>query len=150
MKAGVPGWIRVAVSPVAKSVALATPKSITRGPVGASSTLLGLRSRWTTPAAWMATRAPATPTASDSSAEAGMGPCLATASCRSLPSTYSLAMYGTVPSRSASSTWAVENPATRPAASASRRNRSRSSGSSATSSWSTLTATRRPFGAWPR
>jgi hypothetical protein len=45
----------------AASAARAIPKSITRGPSGASSTLDGLRSRCITPAAWMACNASATP-----------------------------------------------------------------------------------------
>ena len=92
MKAGVPGWRRVMVSPVPKSMARAIPKSITRGPTLDSSTLLGLRSRWTTPAAWIELSAPAIPTASASRLDGGSGPLSATTSYRVGPSTYSLTM----------------------------------------------------------
>src|SRR5690606_41968203 len=49
--------------PTGRSSDLAMPKSITFGLPGASSTLLGLRSRWITPAPWIAVSATATPTA---------------------------------------------------------------------------------------
>ena len=49
--------------PLVASSARAMPKSITLGLPGASSTLRGLRSRWITPAPWMAVSAVATPIA---------------------------------------------------------------------------------------
>jgi len=58
-----------------------------RGPSGASSTLDGLRSRWMTPAAWIAFRPSASPAASASSAPTGNGPCSSTASDSDAPGT---------------------------------------------------------------
>nr|BFE58616.1 hypothetical protein GCM10020063_031420 [Dactylosporangium thailandense] len=52
----------------------ATPKSMTFGPNGESSTLRGLRSACTSPTAWMAVSAAATPTATASTCPAS-GPC---------------------------------------------------------------------------
>src|SRR6201993_4657078 len=62
-----------AVSTVPSS-ARAMPKSITRGPSAASSTLPGLRSRCTRPQAWMARSASASPAASLSAASSGSAP----------------------------------------------------------------------------
>ena len=70
---GEPTIMPLRVSAVASS-ARAIPKSITRGPSGASSTLDGLRSRCTTPAAWMACRASATPAISRNTIASGIGP----------------------------------------------------------------------------
>ncbi|MCK2220194.1 hypothetical protein MF672_041310 [Actinomadura sp. ATCC 31491] len=121
----------------------ATPKSITRGPSGPSSTLSGLRSRWTTPASWMAARAVAIAVASRCSSP----PARTRRAARRLgPSTYSLTRYGRGPSRSTASTRAVQNDATRCAAAASLAIRARSSGSPAGSPRSTFTATRTPSG----
>ena len=50
MYAGVPAAPRVTVS-CTRSAALATPKSITRGPSGATSTFDGFTSRCSSPAA---------------------------------------------------------------------------------------------------
>ena len=69
------------------SSARAIPKSITLGPSGASSTLDGLRSRCTTPAAWMAWRASAIPATSRKAIASGIGPWPVTASCRDGPGT---------------------------------------------------------------
>ena len=63
------------------------PKSMTRGPSSASSTFDGLRSRCTTPAAWIALRLSARPAASVSSAPVGSGPCAFIASCNDGPGT---------------------------------------------------------------
>nr|BFE85410.1 hypothetical protein GCM10020093_080110 [Planobispora longispora] len=52
----------------------AMPKSTTRGPSGPSSTLAGLKSRWTIPAPWIAARAVAVPIASRSRSRAPSGP----------------------------------------------------------------------------
>ncbi|MCK2217717.1 hypothetical protein MF672_028565 [Actinomadura sp. ATCC 31491] len=65
------------------------PKSITRGPSGPSSTLLGLKSRCTTPASWMAPRAVAVAIASRISAAPRSGPSAVTRCCNEGPSTYS-------------------------------------------------------------
>ena len=56
------------------STAREMPKSMTRGPSSAISTFDGLRSRCTTPAAWIALRLSARPAASVSSDPAGNGP----------------------------------------------------------------------------
>ncbi len=86
MNWGEPTIMPVRVSDVASS-ARAIPKSITRGPSGARITLDGLRSRCTTPAAWMAWRASATPAISRKTMASGIGPCPATACCRDGPGT---------------------------------------------------------------
>jgi hypothetical protein len=61
------------------------PKSITRGPSSGSRTFEGFRSRWTTPAAWMATRLSASPAVSHSTLSTGSGPLLFTASASDGP-----------------------------------------------------------------
>ena len=63
MNPGEPTTSPVCVSAVA-STAREIPKSITRGPSSASSTFAGLRSRCTTPAAWIALSPSASPAAS--------------------------------------------------------------------------------------
>ena len=73
MKPGVPNTTPAAVSEV-PSAARAMPKSITRGPSVASSTLAGLRSRCTTPQAWIACSASTSPASSGHSACSGNGP----------------------------------------------------------------------------
>ena len=80
----------VAVLAALASSARAIPKSITLGPKYDSSTLLGLRSRWTTPAPWMAVRAAAIPTASPARSVAGSRPLAAIARSSRTPSTYSV------------------------------------------------------------
>nr|BFE85526.1 hypothetical protein GCM10020093_081270 [Planobispora longispora] len=62
MYAGVPTTPLVTV--IAESSARAMPKSMTRGPSGPRSTLLGLKSRCTIPARWIAASAVTVPTAS--------------------------------------------------------------------------------------
>jgi hypothetical protein len=62
------------------------PKSITLGPTRDRRTLLGLRSRWTTPAAWMPLRAAAMPMARLSSVELRIGPSWSRAAVRVGPS----------------------------------------------------------------
>ena len=106
--------------------------------------MLGLRSRCTTPAPWMAVRAAAIPTASPSRSVADSRPLAAIARSSRTPSTYSVTRYGRSPERSASSTLAVQNPTTRRAAATSCRNIRRNDGSPASSGRSTLTATRAP------
>src|SRR4029077_4725014 len=91
----------------ATSAAWEIPKSITRGPSKASSTLDGLRSPCTTPAAWIAVRLLARPAASASSDEEVSGPQSRTASDRDGPATYAVASQGTRASTSASTTSAV-------------------------------------------
>jgi hypothetical protein len=152
MKAGVPAWARVPPpgSPGPSSSCLAMPKSITRGPTSPRSTLAGLRSRWMTPAAWIAARAPATPTARPSRLERDIGPRSTTTSWSVGPLTYSLAIHGIGPSRSASSTGAVQKRATRLAASTSRRKRSRRAGWPSRSARIALTAARPPSPPRPR
>ncbi len=86
MKDGVPMVTPLLVSEVA-SAARAIPKSMTRGPSDASSTLPGLRSRWTMPALWMTWRASAIPATSSRTVSTGSGPCLWTASASEGPGT---------------------------------------------------------------
>ena len=106
MNCGEPTRMPVRVTAVA-SAAQAMPKSITRGPSGASSTLDGLRSRCTTPAWWIACSASATPAISSSTVPGGIGPWLVTVSCRDGPGTYAVTSHGGVASGLASSTCAV-------------------------------------------
>src|SRR6266566_511935 len=73
MKLGVP-TTRPARASGATSAAWEIPKSITRGPSSASSTLEGLRSPCTTPAAWIAVRLLTSPAASASTDAADSGP----------------------------------------------------------------------------
>ena len=73
MYAGVPTAPRVTVSWI-RSAALATPKSMTRGPSGDTSTLDGFRSRCTNPAPWIDSSASAQPAASHRTAGTGSGP----------------------------------------------------------------------------
>lgn len=68
----------------------AIPKSITRGPSGESITLAGLKSRWTTPAWWMAANAVAVPIAIRCSRAPVIGPAWRTCCCSDGPSMYSL------------------------------------------------------------
>ncbi len=143
MNWGVPMAPPVAVCAVVPD-ASEMPKSITRGPSAASSTLDGFRSRCTIPEPWMACRASATPATSHSSAGTGSGPRRATASVSEGPGTYRVASQGGVPSASASISSAVYAPLTRRAASTSRRKRRRNAGSSASSGRTTLIATGRP------
>ena len=63
------------------------PKSSTRGPSSATITFDGFRSRWTTPAAWIALRPSASPAASASTASADIGPPVATALASEGPET---------------------------------------------------------------
>ena len=77
-----PAWVSMV-----DSAAREMPKSMTRGPSSASRTLDGLRSRCTTPAAWIALRLSARPAASASSEASGSGPCVSTASASEGPGT---------------------------------------------------------------
>ena len=93
MKPGVPNTTPAAVSEV-PSAARAMPKSITRGPSVASSTLAGLRSRCTTPQAWIACSASTSPASSGHSACSGSGPCSVTSWSREGPGTNAVASHG--------------------------------------------------------
>jgi hypothetical protein len=63
MNPGEPMIAPVCVSSDSPSTARAMPKSITRGPSPVRMTLLGLRSRCTSPARWMSPSARASPAA---------------------------------------------------------------------------------------
>ena len=71
MNPGVPMIDWVAAVP---SVARAIPKSMTRGPSSASSTLPGLRSRWISPTRWISVSASARLAASTRRLGSGSGP----------------------------------------------------------------------------
>ncbi len=81
--------------PISRSLPVATlasaawemPKSMTRGPSSASSTLDGFRSPCTTPAAWIALRLSASPAVSASTVPTGSGPWPRTASVSEGPAT---------------------------------------------------------------
>ena len=132
------------------SAAREMPKSITRGPSSASRTFDGLRSRCTTPAAWIAVRPSARPAASASTDPGSSGPWPRTASASDGPGTYAVASHGSAASISASTTTAVYRPLTRRAAVTSCRNRTRKSWSAASSARITFTATRLPPADRPR
>ena len=119
------------------------PKSMTLGPPADSRTLLGLRSRCTTPARWMSRSASASPAPA----------CVPRAGERAVPlhllgerraGDESVAIQGRSASGSASTTGAVKAPLTRRAAATSCRKRARNSGSAAYSACTTLTASRSP------
>ena len=93
---GVPITSPVLVSLVV-SGRCAMPKSITTGWPSSSSTFPGLRSRCTTPVAWMAASASASPPASCSSARPRSGPLCRTAASSDGPGTYLVTMYGDGP-----------------------------------------------------
>jgi len=107
---------------VVRSTSRAMPKSITRGPSGASSTLPGLKSRCTTPARWIAASAVIVATASRCRAAPVRTPSAAITCWSVGPSTYSLTMYGGSWSRATSRMAAVQNSATCRAAVISRLN----------------------------
>lgn len=106
MYAGVPTATFVMVSRVLETPD-AIPKSMTRGPSSTTSTLDGLRSRWTRPAPWIDCRASAIPAASQRTAWAGIGPHSFTISSREGAGTYAVASHGTAARASASTTAAV-------------------------------------------
>ena len=140
---------RVTVSWI-RSAALATPKSMTRGPSGETSTLDGFRSRCTSPAPWIDSSASAQPAASQRTAGTGSGPQVRTSVLSDGAGTYAVASQGTSASGSAATTAAVKAPLTRRAAATSWANRVRKSGSSASSILIVLTATSRPAADRPR
>ena len=127
------------------SSAWAMPKSMTFGPPAVSSTLEGLRSRCTIPAAWIAVSASASPVARPYSISASSGPRASTYSDSEGPSAYSVTRNGFGASVSASITRTVHTPWTRVSAATSRPNLVRNSGLSASSGRSTLTATGWPW-----
>lgn len=86
MNCGVPIRPPLRVSWVA-SAARAMPKSMTHGPAGPSRMLPGLRSRCTTPAAWIAARACAVQPTSWNTAGIGSGPYVSSAVWSATPGT---------------------------------------------------------------
>lgn len=89
-------------------------------------------------------------TASRSSPLPEIGPSVFTFSSSDGPGTYSLTMYGRPAKMPVPAILAVQNPATRAATSASRRNRRQLFGSAAHWGSRILIATRMPLGASPR
>ena len=106
MNEGVPTIIPVEVIAVFSS-AREIPKSITRGPSRASSTLAGFRSRCTSPAEWTACSASTRPPASRHTAAVGNGPAASTASASEGPGTNTVASRGGSSSGPAAITGAV-------------------------------------------
>ena len=149
MYAGVPTAPRAVVRPI-RSAARATPKSITRGPSGATSTLEGFRSRCTSPAPWIEASASAHPAASHRTVATGSGPQASTSRASDGAGTYAVASQGRSASGSASTTAAVNTPLTFLAAATSCANRVRKPASSASSTRIVLTATSRPAAERPR
>src|SRR6201996_4977365 len=115
MYAGVPAAPRVVVS-WTRSYALATPKSITRGPSGATSTFDGLTSRCSRPTPGRAASAWAQPAASQRTAGTGSGPAFFTSMLSDGAGTYAVATQGRSASGFASMTGAGDTPLTRLAA----------------------------------
>src|ERR1700733_12758656 len=109
MYAGVPTAPRVTVSWI-RSAALATPKSMTRGPSGDTSTLDGFRSRCISPAPWIDSSAAAHPAAGHRTAGTGSGPQVRTRRLSAGAGTYAVASQGTSASGSAATTAAVNAP----------------------------------------
>ena len=144
-----PSAPRVTVS-WTRSAALATPKSMTRGPSRETSTFDGLKSRCTRPAPWMDSSASAQPAASQRTAGTGSGPPARTSAASDGAGTYVVASQGMSASGSAATTAAVNAPLTRRAAATSCPNRVLKSGSSASSARMVLTATSRPAADRPR
>ena len=128
----------------------AMPKSITLGPLAVRITLDGLRSRCTTPAAWMSASASASPMARADSRPEGNGPVAVMKAASDGPAAYSVTRNWPLVSAPASITWTTRSPRTRASAAASRPNRAWNWGSSASSGRMILTATRRPSSATPR
>jgi hypothetical protein len=115
----------------------------------ASSTLAGLRSRCTIPAACSAASPPASWRPTSRSSASGNGPSADTASRSDWPSTSSTASHArgapatsATPSSSVAATFRCR---TRRPTSASRRNRSRNPGRVIRCGWTTLTAARSPI-----
>ena len=106
MNDGVPTICPVEVTAV-RSSAREMPKSITRGPSMASSTLAGFRSRCTRPQACTACSASTRPAASFHTAATGSGPASATAAASDGPGTNTVASHGGSSSGPAAVTGAV-------------------------------------------
>ncbi len=121
MKPGVPTTMPFVVSAVPLS-AREMPKSITCGPPAASSTLAGLRSRWTSPQACTACSASASPAASRHAAASGSGPRDEMTVASDGPGTNTVASHGGSSSSPAVTTGAVYMPLTVRAAATSCRN----------------------------
>ena len=149
MNAGVP-TIKLVMLIAAPSSAREIPKSISRGPSAARSTLAGLRSRCTRPPACTACSASIRPPASLHTAGSGRGPVWAITSASDGPGTKTVASQGGSSPGPAATTGAVNAPLTTRAASTSRLNRRTNSGSRANCRWMTFTATARPAGEKPR
>src|SRR6201990_34008 len=115
MYAGVPTAPRAVVRPI-RSAARATPKSITLGPSGATSTLDGFRSRCTSPAPGMEPGASAPRAASQRTVLTGSGPQASTSRDSDGSGTYAVASQGRSASGSGSTTAAGNTPLTFPAA----------------------------------
>jgi hypothetical protein len=80
---------------VAASARRAMPKSLSCGsPYSESRTLAGLRSRWSTPAAWAAARPPASRAPMRVASSASRGPAAATLSWSEPPETWGMSRYG--------------------------------------------------------
>ena len=106
MNEGVPMIIPVEVIAVFSS-AREIPKSISRGPSMASSTLAGFRSRCTSPQEWTACSASTSPPASRHTDAVGKGPAVLTASASEGPGTNTVASHGGSSSGPAATTGAV-------------------------------------------
>ena len=147
---GVPMTSPVAVNR-GSSATWAMPKSMTTGsPSSSSRTLPGLRSRCTTPTAWIASRAPCNPRARSSKSPADSGPRVSTRSSRASPAIYRVTTKGRSPDRSQSMIGATLGCRIRARVATSRSSRARASGSCATCGRNTLTATARPCGSRAR
>ncbi len=133
-----------------ESSTCAIPKSMTFGPSTAMITFAGLRSRCTTPAAWITVSASASPVARPDSSLAPSGPADSTYPASEGPAAYSVTRYGPQTSVPAWITRMVRAPRTRASTATSRLNRAWNSGSPASSGRMTFTATRRPSPATPR
>ena len=142
-----------------RSATTASPRSMTCASPERTSTLPGVRSRCTTPAACRARSARATPRPSRTSPSSGSGPDSATSSSSRCPGTNRVTIQGVTADASPPRTSTRCGPRTRCSTSSSRRNRRRPSASTQPSR-STLTATTRssgvtarktvPMPPWPR
>ncbi len=89
------------------SAAREIPKSMMRGPSAARITLLGLRSRWTSPQAWIAASPSARPAPSWRTRSTLNAPPSATACCSDGPGMNAVTIHGASAEGSASTTEAV-------------------------------------------